>query len=433
MWHDRENKNIALFLAGKTVSQAGSIIYTFAVGWYVLSCTGSAATFGMTLALGILPMVLVMPIAGVVADRYDKKRMIVGMDTLNGVLFIGMYLFSLLRGLPLVAIYSTTVMTTILTTFFSVSLEAAKPNLVSKERLMGLNASSRMLDSAISISGPVLGGLAYGLIGIELFLLLNGISFLISALSESRMAFQISQSEMAFKTDAEETSGYSENYQQKFMTMKSIVYDLKEGFHGLTSDTNLMSVAWNLMAINFFLGFSISVPIPYVLSQTVENGEKFLGVVQGALPLGVILGAILIGRLKWEMPHALKWANGILSITLMCLTGLLIFRSSIPAELFQGGLMLVMGLIGIGVAWIDLPLSYHFLVTVPEQLRGRTLSVMLSMAKLAVPVALFLSGALVGAVPTWGLPLIGGLFYMGVILYGILKKRTNIKREKSLA
>jgi hypothetical protein len=71
-----------------------------------------------------------------------------------------------------------------------------------------------------------------------------------------------------------------------------------------------------------------------------------------------------------------------------------------------------MGLVGVGVAWVDLPLGYHFLVSVPEHLRGRILSVTLSLAKLAVPVALMLSSSLADLVPIFCLPLAGGMYYL---------------------
>lgn len=400
---DREKKNIVLYLAGKAASQAGSTIYTFAVGWYVLTLTGSAASFGATLALGILPMVLVMPLAGVAADRFNKKRMVVGMDVLNGLLFLTMYGFSVTKGLPLAAIYLTTVLTTILTTFFSISLESSKPELVSKERLMRLNASSRILDSAISIGGPVLGGLAYGIVGIELFLLLNGLSFLLSAFSESKMSFDHQDK---VEGGAIESGGI----------WSRLTADLVEGAQGLKSSPDLMGIAKNLMALNFFVGFSISVPIPYVLSQVIEGGERLLGVVQAAVPVGVILGAFLITRLKWDqpqaMPLALKWANGLLGLSMLGLAGMLVFRAVLPEFVFQGGMIMCMGLVGVGVAWVDLPLGYHFLVSVPEHLRGRILSVTLSLAKLAVPVALMLSSSVADLVPIFCLPLAGGMYYL---------------------
>ena len=165
----------------RSVSQSGSVLYTFAAGWYVLAKTGSAATFGLTLALGILPMVLVMPLAGILADRLNRKRMVVGMDALNGLWFLGMGLYAAVYGLSLGAVYATAVVTTVLTTLFSVSLESSKLALVTEARLMSLNASSRVVESMVSVAGPVFGGLVYAWIGIEAFLWIKGIYFFLSA------------------------------------------------------------------------------------------------------------------------------------------------------------------------------------------------------------------------------------------------------------
>jgi len=75
-----ENKNIFLFLWGKTVSMLGTSVYGFAISLYVLSITGSALNYAITIMINIVPMIIISPIAGVFADRLPKKLFIIGMD-----------------------------------------------------------------------------------------------------------------------------------------------------------------------------------------------------------------------------------------------------------------------------------------------------------------------------------------------------------------
>ncbi len=71
---NQELRNICLYVIGKTVSIFGSSIYSFALGLYVLQITGSALNFAITLILGTIPMIVMNPFAGVIADKVDKEE-----------------------------------------------------------------------------------------------------------------------------------------------------------------------------------------------------------------------------------------------------------------------------------------------------------------------------------------------------------------------
>ncbi|EOP69226.1 MFS transporter [Bacillus cereus] len=91
---NQELKNICLYVIGKTISIFGSSIYSFALGLYVLQITGSALNFAITLILGTIPMIVMNPFAGVIADKVDKKKLVVCMDLLSGSLIHNCYLYS---------------------------------------------------------------------------------------------------------------------------------------------------------------------------------------------------------------------------------------------------------------------------------------------------------------------------------------------------
>jgi len=180
---NQELRNICLYAIAKTVSIFGSSIYSFALGLYVLQITGSALNFAITLILGTIPMIVMNPFAGVIADKVDKKKLVVCMDVISGCLLITAYILSSYYGLNLFIIYTTTFLMTVFTTFFGIGLEAAKPNIVSKERLMSLNSISKIIDSISLILGPMLGGIVFAVFDMKTFIIINGISFILSAIS----------------------------------------------------------------------------------------------------------------------------------------------------------------------------------------------------------------------------------------------------------
>ena len=117
----KEISNLVLFSLGKFVSVFGTSVYTFAIGLYVLKITGSGLSFAATLGFGLVATIIFNPIAGVMADRFDKKRIVVAMDLLNGFLFITVYFISLIYDLNLITIYLSTFLTTVFTTILGIS------------------------------------------------------------------------------------------------------------------------------------------------------------------------------------------------------------------------------------------------------------------------------------------------------------------------
>ena len=90
---NKEMKNLILYGLGRAVSSFGSIIYSFAIGLYVLNTTGSGMKFAVTLLVAFLPSLILTPFAGVLADKFDKKKIVVRMDLLNGLLFVLFYFY----------------------------------------------------------------------------------------------------------------------------------------------------------------------------------------------------------------------------------------------------------------------------------------------------------------------------------------------------
>lgn len=77
---NKERNNFVLYLMGTFVSQIGTVLYTFVMSLYVLKLTDSGMYFALNLAISMIPIILIMPLAGVLADRWNKKTMVLIMD-----------------------------------------------------------------------------------------------------------------------------------------------------------------------------------------------------------------------------------------------------------------------------------------------------------------------------------------------------------------
>lgn len=265
----KEKKNTNLFLWGKFVSLVGTYMYSFAMSLYILKQTGSGTTFALNLLLSVLPRVILGPIAGVLADRIDRRKMVVGMDILSGITILSLLPLSSIYGLRIPFIYANTFLLSIINTFFTVTISASLPNLVRKESLMKINSYNQAAESVSSIISPILGGVFYHMLPLKLFIVLNGISFILSAISEMFIDFNFS------KRKTKETSADK-------LDLKGIFDDMKTGFSFLRQQKALFSFIKLAILINFFFSPCMSVTLPFIINNTLSLSEIHFGFIQGA-------------------------------------------------------------------------------------------------------------------------------------------------------
>lgn len=410
----REISNLILFSLGKGMSVFGTSIYTFAIGLHVLNATGSGLSFAATLFFGLVPIIIFNPIAGVIADRFDKKKIVVGMDFLNGAMFITLYFLSLMYDLNLVMIYLSTFLTTAFTTIFGISIETAKPNMVSDKKLLSINSISKIIDSISSILGPFIGGLIFAYIDIKSFILINGISFISSAISEIFIDFK-----------------YNYEEKNKEETKIGFIKDIKEGFRYIAERKDIIKILSIVISLNFYLSFSVTVPLPFIINNVLKLTSKQYGVIESAFPVGMIIGAVFVKKAfeKTSYDRLLIFTSLLLPISMILLgVPLLLFNLSISSVIYLIYYSIIMIAFGIAIAFVDIPVIYLIQKIVPDEFRGRVLSVGISIGKTISPIALIISGFLINRLPSYILPMAGGSMLL-IINILILKRSSVINIE----
>jgi MFS family permease len=403
-----EMSNFILYSLGKFVSIFGTTIYSFAIGLHVLRITGSGLNFATTLIIGAIPRVVIYPFAGVLADKFNKKVLVVTMDLLNGVVLVGVYYLSTIYGFTVMMIYASTFIMTVFTAFFDISLEAAKPNLVRDKTLMSINSAGRIIDSVSSILGPMIGGMIFAFIDIKIFIIVNGVSFIFSGISEMFIDFKY-------------------NYRMKDKVQKhiNVIKDMREGFLYLFSKKDIIKLFFTFISLNFFLGFSVSVPLPYIINNVLNLESSYFGIIQGAFPAGIIAGALIVNKAADKIPYSsvLTVTSFILSICMVAIgipVLLLSIRFSSEAYLaYYCGIMVVMG---VCISFIDIPIAYIIQKNIPDEYRGRVFSIGISIGKIILPVALVVSGLLLNVLPAYFITAAGGLLLM---LFIVLTKKSS--------
>ncbi|MFT8315150.1 MAG: MFS transporter [Clostridium sp.] len=400
---NKELSNVILFSTASFISLFGTSVYNFAISLYVLKLTGSGLNFATTLIISILSTVLVNPFAGVLADRLDKKLLAVITDILNGILLVGLYMLTIQCALNLSMIYISTFFLNIFSTVYGINIEAAKSNLVSEKKLISINTINKVIESTSSILGPMVGGIIFAFLDIRFFIIINGFSFVISALLQLFMDFKF-------------------NYNNDGKNKEKINFftDIIDGITYLRTKKNIINIFGILIALNFFIGLSINVPMPYIINNVLKLNTKFFGIIETSFPVGMILGALIIKKVmnKYSYQKIIKSTSIILSVCMIAIGFSAIMHYKVyNKSIYLMYFILIMILAGIAISSIDIPIFYILQQTIPDSFRGRVLSIGISIAKIILPIALIISGTLIDLIPTYILPIISGI---GLCTFSIL-------------
>ncbi|MBS4534001.1 MFS transporter [Clostridium sp. D2Q-14] len=422
----KEKRNIILYLSGKIVSLLGTHIYTFAISLYILGTTGSGTSFALSVLLGMLPRIILSPIAGSLADRKDRKKMVVGLDTLSGIIVLGLVLVSSVYGFKLIFIYTTTLLLAIVNTFFDVSIGSAIPNLVSDENLVKINSYTQASTSLSAIMGPVLGGLIYGLVPMNIFLIINGISFIISALSESFINFKYNIRDNKEELDPEINE--NKDIQGNNKVFNVLIKDIKEGLEFIKEMKAIYTLMKFALFLNFLVNATLSVIMPFIINDTLKMSSTQFGIIEGSYSVGVLISSIVIGKLpeKEKNFKRLVIGIGIMGVMLAfigipALEDLQALNNNIHFVFF----IFVMLIFSVFMITVNIPIFVTMQRMTPDKMMGRVMGTMNTLASGITPLGVVISGILLDILPSYIIPFSSGILI--VIADLIMSKNENLK------
>ena len=174
------NRNFVLLFSGKLVSLLGDQVYLIALSWYVLSATHSPVAAGILLMSGALPFVLIGPFTGVLADRFDRRAILVTMDAARGILLAAVAAALWLHVIPIWLLFICSFLLGTLGAVFNPASSAILPNIVTADQLAPASAVDQFLWSGCTLVGMMAGGILFNLFGIVAVFLINAGSYFVS-------------------------------------------------------------------------------------------------------------------------------------------------------------------------------------------------------------------------------------------------------------
>ncbi|BCN29341.1 MFS transporter [Anaeromicropila herbilytica] len=279
------HKNFLILIAGQIISLLGNSLQRFALSLYILDITGSAAIFSIILSICILPQIILAPFGGAIADRFNKKKILIILDLASALVLILFLLISNYKSPMLILIGILMCLLATIQSIYEPSVRACIPAIVSTSNLTAANSVVSEISAITTLLGPIAAGFLYGSFGIDIIFILNIISFLCSAGIE------------CFLILPNGTKGLENN---AFLTF---VNDIKESMSYMIHKQRLIFYMVLLSsAFNLFLTPIYTVGIPYIEKILFGVSDELYGISEGCIGLGMITGALLVNILAKKFP-----------------------------------------------------------------------------------------------------------------------------------
>lgn len=275
------SKDFMLVIIGQIISLFGNATIRFALPLYLLNLTGSSALYGTVTACAFIPAILLSPIGGIVADRINKRNIMVILDFFTATVILAFSL--LINEVNLILLLTITLMLLYgIASAYQPSVQASIPALVNQDNFMVANSIINTISSFASLIGPVLGGVLYSAYGLNPILWVCVVCFIISAIMEIfiKIPFQ------------KQTSNDN--------ILKIAKTDFTESIRFIRKEKPVIGKTLLVIyGINLFLSAMIIVALPYLVTEVLNleasQANKLYGFAEGALAAGGLIGGISAG------------------------------------------------------------------------------------------------------------------------------------------
>lgn len=336
-----KNKNFIIIVIGQIISLFGNAIQRFSMALYLLEFTGSTAAFANILAVSTIPYIIFAPIAGKLSDNINKKKIMVYLDLFCSIL-IGAYAFILLKGKDSELVVATVMfMLSVCYTLYGPAVVSLIPQIVEEDKLTSANGIINQVGSIVNFIGPILAGILYGLVGIKIIVIINAISFFISAIMEVFLDIPdvIKIEEGSYANEKEENI-------LSFTFIKQSFIDMKNSFLYLSKEKRVvLGIIASYAFCNVFLVPILSIVAPYFINIFLGLPSEVYGIVEGVCVLGMIFGGLLIS-VKPKMFSMKKvhytYFPMIIGVILISILGFFKINNYAIAALFAIGGMAIM-------------------------------------------------------------------------------------------
>jgi len=403
-------KDFNLMVLGQIVSIMGSALLRFALSLYVLDITGSEAVFATLYAISNIP-ILLSPIGGAIADRFNRRNLMVIFDFTSSAVVLAFFAFLSMdnHSVPLIGIIM--VILSIISAMYTPVVTASIPLLVEEQKLEGANGIVQAVQALSGVAAPILGGVLYGAMGVNALIVISGIAFFLSAVMEIFIKIPFIKRE------------------QEGHIVGTIARDMKEDFAYVVKKPFIWKAMILAALINLVLSPLLIVGGPIILRVTMQSTDTMYGMGMGIIQFASILGALIIGLIgkKMRIRTVYRWV-AVLALLLVPIA-VSVLPYFLELGFYPSFVLFMLGAVPIAIA--ATVLSIFFITKVqrvtPNENLGKVMAIIMAVAQCAAPLGQIIYGVMFESFKsTLYIPIIG----VSIVMLGITVMSQQVLRNE---
>jgi MFS family permease len=362
------NRPFALVWSSQLISQSGDFVFEVALLWLVLELTGSVFAVGLVVTATLVPAVLLGPTLGVYVDRWNRRRILLATNVLEGTVVAALSALVVLHTADLTVLIVIVLGLGSAAQFVRITSTTLVPQTVRVEDLPAANGLMSFSGSFNQIIGLSLGGVVVALFGVTIPIEYDALTFLLAA-----ALLLLTPPEMG--APEPETSGADPSFRQQFA----------EGFAYIRGQRYLLEVIALGVIVNFFANAVGALFAPYA-DLVLHGGAATYGLLGAAISAGALLGALAIGKANTRSTSGRYLFVGAAAVSVgMISLGL---THVVPLALAEAAI------IGVFLSVTNVPILTLIQAKVPTRIMGRVMATLLSLILAAAPLGSLFAGAL---------------------------------------
>ena len=392
MKYEKWQRQTALFLGSQTISLFGSSLVQYAIFWYLTLETQSGVIMTLSTIFGFLPTFFISPFAGVWADRYNRKRLIVLSDGITALSTLVLVLLFLAGQRSIWILLATSAIRAIGAGIQMPAVGAILPQIVPEKELTRINGLNGSIQAVVMLVSPMISGALYQFAPMEGIFMIDIVT---AALAIAIMVFLLKVPTHE-KASQEQVSNY--------------LQDMKLGFRYIQNHAFIKR-----LFLYFSLAFLMAAPVSFLSPLQVARsfGEDVwrLTAIEIAFSIGMIGGGLWIaswGGFKNRI-HSIAFAIGAMGL---CTFGM----GVIPNFWIY---LFLMGLVGLVIPLLNAPSMTLLQEKVEEDFLGRVFGVQSMVASSMMPLGMLIFGPLADRMAIEILMAVSGVFLMVVAFFAI--------------
>lgn len=393
------NRNFTILWLGLVQSALGDAFLAIGLMWLALELTGSPATAATILVLQGIPA-LFGPFAGAVVDRSNKQHLMIGSDLLSGIILLGIFAANHFGVLQIWHLYGLVVLLGTISIFYEPSLRTVLPSVVPDDKLPAANSLFQGGIQVSMIAGTSLAGITLALFGVSFALLLDGVSFIVSALSLYLVRFP------------------PEILQSTTLKVSGLFHDMVDGLRFILKTREVLILTLLAFFINLVLS-PVNVIFPIFSRDVLGADVAGFGFLASAIACGLLLGNVLTGVAGDRLTYFWSIFLGLVGMSVALLS--LSFVQTLVLAL------IVTMFLGMMAPMIQIPMVSRLQRAVPQNYQGRVFASLGTFVSISLPLAAALAGRALVTLPVPLIFRIGAIGTITVVSVWIVFNMTTAK------